>query len=46
MNPVRAGIVTKSYDYIYSSARDYYLNQKGLLDLVLVEPIGPVKPIY
>jgi REP element-mobilizing transposase RayT len=46
MNPVRAGIVAKSYDYIYSSATDYYLNQKGLLDVILVEPIGPVKPIY
>jgi REP element-mobilizing transposase RayT len=46
LNPVRAGIVRQSTDYIYSSAMDYYLNKKGLLDIVLVEPIGPVKPLY
>jgi hypothetical protein len=46
LNPVRAGIVAHSYEYLYSSATDYYLDKKGLLDIVLVEPIGPVKPIY
>ena len=46
MNPVRSGIVSKPQDYIYSSAGDYYENRKGLLDIVLVEPIGLVKPLY
>jgi REP element-mobilizing transposase RayT len=46
LNPVRAGLVTNSFDYVYSSAADYYLNKKGLIDLVLIEPMGPVKPIY
>ena len=31
-NPVRAGIVDKEEEYLYSSARDYY-NKKGLLEL-------------
>lgn len=31
-NPVRAGIVEKEEEYIYSSARDF-CNRKGLLDL-------------
>jgi hypothetical protein len=45
-NPVRAGLVKESTDYIYSSATDYYLNKKGLLDLDLVEPMSQVAPIY
>ncbi len=45
LNPVRAGIVARPQDYVYSSAGDYYENRKGLLDIVLVEPMGPVKPI-
>jgi putative transposase len=45
LNPVRAGIVDYASDYVYSSARDYQ-GKKGLLDVVLVEPIGPVKPFY
>jgi len=31
-NPVRAGIVDKEEEYLYSSARDFY-NRKGLLEL-------------
>jgi putative transposase len=46
LNPVRAGMVSKPQDYVYSSAGDYYENRKGLLDIVLVEPIGLVKPLY
>jgi hypothetical protein len=46
LNPVRAGIVSKPTDYIYSSAGDYYLNKKGLIQIDLVEPIGSVKPLY
>jgi REP element-mobilizing transposase RayT len=45
-NPVRAGLVKECADYIYSSATDYYLNKKGLLDLDLVEPMSQVAPIY
>lgn len=32
-NPVKAGIVEKVEDYLYSSAMDYYTDQKGLLDI-------------
>ena len=36
-NPVVAGIVEKAEDYLYSSAKDYYLTRKcGLLDLVFL----------
>ena len=44
LNPVRAGIVTEPWHYVYSSACDYYENRKGLLDIELAEPMGPVKP--
>ena len=44
LNPVRAGIVAEPQHYVYSSAGDYYANRKGLLDIELVEPIGPIKP--
>jgi REP element-mobilizing transposase RayT len=30
-NPVRAGIVVNERDYIYSSAKDYYKDEKGLI---------------
>ena len=32
-DPVEAGMVKKAEDYIYSSARDYYLNKLGLLEI-------------
>jgi REP element-mobilizing transposase RayT len=35
-NPVRAGFVEKAEDWIYSSAGDYYLNRKGLIDISFV----------
>lgn len=35
-NPVRAGFVEKPEDWIYSSARDYYANRKGLIELSYV----------
>jgi REP element-mobilizing transposase RayT len=44
LNPVRAGIVNVSHHYVYSSAGDYYENRKGLLDIELIDPIGPIKP--
>lgn len=34
-NPVRAGIVAKPEDYLYSSASNYFLG-KGLLDIELL----------
>jgi hypothetical protein len=45
LNPVRSGLVSKPQDYVYSSTGDYYENRKGLLDIVLLEPIGLVKPL-
>ena len=36
LNPVRAGIVHKAEDYIYSSAGNY-INGKGLLDITLFD---------
>ena len=33
-NPVKAGIVDKAEDYVYSSARDYS-GEKGLLDIII-----------
>ena len=35
-NPVRAGIVLKPQDYIYSSASNY-VYEKGLLDVEIVQ---------
>jgi putative transposase len=35
MNPVRAGIVQKEEEYLYSSCADYYGLRKGLLELSL-----------
>ena len=32
-NPVRAGLVWEAYHYKYSSALDYYTNDKGLLKI-------------
>jgi putative transposase len=33
MNPVRAGIVEKEEEYLYSSAADFYGIKKGILEL-------------
>jgi putative transposase len=35
-DPVIDEIVSRPEDYLYSSARDYYCNQKGLLELSLI----------
>ncbi len=35
-NPVRAGLVWDPWHYKYSSAIDYYTNERGILPLVLV----------
>ena len=36
-NPVEAGIVCIPEDYLYSSAKDYYTSNKGLLDIIYLE---------
>ena len=36
-NPVKAGIVEKAEDYLYSSAIDYYTGKKGLLEIEFLE---------
>jgi len=36
-NPVRAGLVHKAEDYIYSSAKDYLTNDKGPLKIDYIE---------
>ena len=36
-NPVTAGFVSESWHWLYSSAVDYHTNEKGLLDLVILE---------
>ncbi|MBK6875127.1 MAG: hypothetical protein IPG99_01315 [Ignavibacteria bacterium] len=33
-NPVRKSLVEKPEDWEYSSAKDYYTDKKGLLDIV------------
>ena len=35
-NPVRAGIVEKEVDYLYSSARNYYEGMNGLMEIDLL----------
>lgn len=36
-NPVDAGVVEKAQDYLYSSAKDYFLGRKsGLLDVIFL----------
>ena len=44
LNPVRAHIVSDATHYIYSSASDYYTGKKSLLEIDLMEGIGPVLP--
>jgi hypothetical protein len=35
-NPVRNGLVDLPEHYCYSSARDYYTGQKGLVDIAMI----------
>jgi putative transposase len=35
-NPVRSGLVRNEYDYIYSSAIDYFTKEKGLIEINFV----------
>ena len=34
-NPVRAGLVSKPEDYLYSSARDY-MDEKGMVEVIVI----------
>ena len=48
-NPVRAGIVGRQEDYLYSSARDY-AGEKGLLDVFFLGPplenLGSMRSVW
>jgi hypothetical protein len=37
-NPVEAGFVEKAEDWLYSSAKQYYTGQKGMIDIIQIEP--------
>ena len=37
-NPVESGFVEKAEDWLYSSAKQYYTGQKGMLDIIQIEP--------
>lgn len=36
-NPVEAGFVTRAEDWLYSSAVNYYTDEKGLIDVLILE---------
>ena len=42
-NPVEAGFAETPETYPYSSAKDYYTNRKGLIDIKLLDPITRFK---
>ena len=37
LNPVRAGYVANASDWLYSSAIDYFMDKKGLLDVIILD---------
>ena len=37
-NPVKAGFTDLPENYLFSSARDYYTNRKGLIEVKLLDP--------
>jgi REP element-mobilizing transposase RayT len=37
-NPVEAGFVEKPEDWLYSSAKQYYTEKKGMVDIIQIEP--------
>ena len=39
ITPVETGFVEQAEDWLYSSARQYYTGQKGLLDIIQIEPM-------
>ena len=38
-NPVEAGFVEKPEEWLYSSAKDYYTGRKGMIDILLIDPM-------
>jgi len=38
-NPVEAGFVRHPEDYLYSSVIDYFTEQRGLIDILRMDPI-------
>ncbi|HRH49822.1 MAG TPA: hypothetical protein PLP23_13795 [Panacibacter sp.] len=38
-NPVTAGFVEKPEDWLYSSAKDYYMGKKVIIDISLIDPM-------
>ena len=38
-NPVEAGFIEKPEDWLYSSAKDYYNGRKGMIDILLIDPM-------
>ncbi len=38
-NPAAAGFVEKPEDWLYSSAKDYYCGTKGMIDIMLIDPL-------
>ena len=36
-NPVTAGFVAEPWHWIYSSAVDYFTDEKGLLDIIILD---------
>ena len=36
-NPVTAGFVKEPWQWIYSSAIDYFMDEKGLLDILILD---------
>ncbi len=38
-NPAAAGLFEKPEDWSYSSAKDYYTGIKGMIDILLIDPL-------
>jgi hypothetical protein len=38
-NPVEAGFIEKAEDWLYSSANDYYTGKRGMIDILVIDPI-------
>jgi hypothetical protein len=38
-NPVETAFVEKSEDWLYSSAKDYCTGKKGMIDILLIDPM-------
>ena len=38
-NPVTAGFVESPEDWLYSSAQEYYTGKKGMINILLIDPM-------